>query len=117
VNEPGARRPNAGLVVALVATIALGAAFFGTRAPAKGIVIYTTTWCGYCRALRAHLDDAQIPYLDRDVEKSLSGFVGHLIAGGGGVPVAVIDRKVVRGYSETLYAELLAEAGYRAASP
>lgn len=31
-------------------------------------VMYTTTWCGYCRRLKAHLQRAGISYVEVDIE-------------------------------------------------
>lgn len=37
--------------------------------PAAGTVtMFTTTWCGYCRRLKAQMDDAGIAYREVDVE-------------------------------------------------
>ncbi len=36
--------------------------------PAGTVTMFTTTWCGYCRRLKAQMDDAGVPYREVDVE-------------------------------------------------
>ena len=39
-------------------------------APAPGtITMYTTTWCGYCRRLKAQLDREGIGFAEVDIER------------------------------------------------
>lgn len=41
-----------------------------TTAPPPGsVTMFSTVWCGYCRRLKAQLDDAGIPYEEIDVEQ------------------------------------------------
>ena len=38
--------------------------------PAEGqIVMYSTTWCGYCKRLKTQLDSAKIAYTEVNVEE------------------------------------------------
>lgn len=62
------------------------------------VVLYATAWCGYCKKTRALLKQLEIPYIEYDVEKSAEGRLQHYRLGGGGVPVLVLDGKVVRGW-------------------
>ena len=82
------------LVVILIIISATGwAAYAGVKAyytPASGardIVIYTTQWCPYCKALRNTLERYQIPYTEYDTEKSLHGLLAYQVLGRQGVPV------------------------------
>ncbi|HEV2783849.1 MAG TPA: mycoredoxin [Actinophytocola sp.] len=36
----------------------------------KTVTMYSTTWCGYCRRLKAQLDRDGIPYVEVDIERS-----------------------------------------------
>ena len=40
-----------------------------TPTPAGQPIIYTTTWCGYCRRLKSQLDRAGIPVTEIDIER------------------------------------------------
>lgn len=36
--------------------------------PVGTVTVFTTTWCGYCRRLKAQMDDAGLSYREVDVE-------------------------------------------------
>ena len=80
---------------------------------AIGVVIYTTAWCGYCAALRAHLDAHGIPYTDRDVETSVAGSMGFWALRGRGVPVSAIGPEVIHGFNLAGINRALTALGYR----
>lgn len=62
------------------------------------VILYTTSWCGYCERLRNDLDRAQIPFEERDIERSDTFREEHRKLGGRGVPVTVIGDEVIPGY-------------------
>jgi mycoredoxin len=66
----------------------------------SGVVLYSATWCGYCRSARELLKREQIPFTEHDIETSDHGKKIYRALGGGGIPVLEIGKKVVRGYSE-----------------
>jgi glutaredoxin len=76
------------------------------------IVIYTTAWCAYCAALRAHLDARDIPYTDHDVETTLQGGMGWWTLRGRGVPVSVIGPEIVHGFDLPAIDRALIALGY-----
>lgn len=63
------------------------------------VVMYATAWCSYCRKTRDFLKAKGIKFREYDIEKSQEGRRQHTALGGGGVPVLVINGKVVRGYN------------------
>jgi glutaredoxin len=64
----------------------------------KQVVIYTTTWCGYCKALRNALVANKIPFTEHDVEQSFEGQLGFWTLRARGVPVSVVGPQVIHGY-------------------
>jgi len=66
---------------------------------APEIVIYTTTWCGFCRKMVEELDTRGLSYTNRDIEHD-PGARDELVrlVGSTAVPVTVIGGKVIRGY-------------------
>ena len=79
--------------------------------------MYSTSWCGYCRAARAWLASRGIAYVDHDVEREPDARARmHAINPGGGVPVFEIDGTVVHGFSadhlERAIAQASAAAGF-----
>lgn len=76
-------------------------------AAGKEVVMYSTSWCGYCRKARAYLQANEIGFIEYDIEKSRKGFEEHKALGGGGIPVVVIDGQVIRGYNPSKMTRLL----------
>lgn len=64
------------------------------------VVLYATSWCGYCAATRELFEQNGIRYRELDIEKSTEGYEGHKKLGGRGVPVIVVGDEVVHGYNE-----------------
>ncbi len=63
------------------------------------VVLFATSWCGYCAKTRQFFAANHIDYLELDVEKSEQGQRGYAKLGGNGVPIVVIDDiTVIRGY-------------------
>lgn len=95
-----------------------GAAWlYGPRAESKEIILYTTTWCSYCESLRLYMKAYGIPYIERDVEKSLAGLLGFWAVGGRGVPVSVVGEQVVYGYDMDKIDGALRKLGYSIKEP
>jgi len=85
--------------------------------PPGGVVILTTPWCGYCAALRRHLQDNGIAYTDIDVEAGWRGEWAFRAVRARGVPVTVVGQEVVYGLmrrdGSSRLDEVLEAAGYR----
>jgi mycoredoxin len=64
----------------------------------NNVILYATTWCGYCKKTRAFLAENNISYIEYDVEKSEEGRKQLQALGGQGVPVLDIKGTVVLGY-------------------
>ena len=62
------------------------------------VVLYATSWCGYCKKTRELLSEHGIAYTEYDIEKSVKGERDYKALEGRGVPLMVIDGEVVRGY-------------------
>ena len=81
----------------------------GVHAPAR-IVLYSATWCGWCRKAKAHLDAEGIDYEIRDIDNPAN--LEELVAKTGqkGIPVLDVGGKVVTGFSPDQYDRLIREA-------
>ncbi len=67
--------------------------------PATYVTMYSTEWCGYCAKMRAFMERRNIAYDDLDIEKSVQAKRNFEALGGKGVPLLVVNKQVVRGYS------------------
>ena len=78
-----------------------------TPAEQPAVVMYATTWCGYCAAAREFFAANGIRYVERDIEQS-SVFRDELRRlGGNGVPLIVVGEETVNGYNEARLRGLL----------
>ena len=65
------------------------------------VILYATSWCGYCAKTRELLQENSIPYYEYNIESSQVGREQHKNLGGRGVPVLLINGVVVKGYNPT----------------
>jgi len=106
----------------LLVLLAFGAAFWFGRpllqqplpnvAAAVGgeqpeVLLYSTAWCGYCRASREFFAANSIRYTEHDIEKSSVALGQHRKLGGNGVPLIVVGDAVIKGYSEAALRQTL----------
>lgn len=62
------------------------------------VVLYGTSWCGYCAKTRAFFKEKKIDFVDLDIEKSADAKKAHAALGGGGVPTVLIGNRKIQGY-------------------
>ncbi|MCP3957354.1 MAG: glutaredoxin family protein [bacterium] len=79
------------------ATVDKPAAELDTSEPK--IIMYSTSWCGFCRRARQLLTDLGAEFVEKDIEKSAEARreYGAKVRGSG-VPVFDFDGTIVRGY-------------------
>ena len=63
------------------------------------VILYATSWCGYCKKTREFLNENSIPFYEYDIEKSSVGYDQYRAIGGRGVPVLLVKQNVIRGYN------------------
>jgi glutaredoxin len=62
--------------------------------------MYSTSWCGYCARARTYFKQNNIPFTERDIEKSAKAQkIFNDKYGGGGVPLLVYSGKTMRGFT------------------
>jgi mycoredoxin len=71
------------------------------------VVLYATDWCGYCRKTREFFKENNIAYTEYDIEKSAEAKSNYDQLNGRGIPVVVINGKVIDGYNPGLMKKLL----------
>jgi glutaredoxin len=63
------------------------------------VILYATSWCGYCKKTRQFLNENSISFYEYDIEKSAIGHDQYRAIGGRGVPVLLVNKNVIRGYN------------------
>jgi glutaredoxin len=82
-----------------------------SAAPAAGpVVMYSTSWCGYCAQARAYFASKRISYQEHDVEKSTAAHAEFKRLGGRGVPLILHGGQMMSGFSERSFEALLARS-------
>ena len=100
------------IALGLFAIDRVAAHLYLPKAGSTSVVIYSTSWCPYCKSLRKTLETYDIPFTEHDTEKSLQGLLGFWALRGRGVPVSVIGEQVIHGYDGQEITDALVNAGY-----
>lgn len=73
-----------------------------------GVVLFSASWCGYCRLARGYLAQKGIEYQEVDVDTP-AGKLAFVQAGGrGGVPLLIANGHKLRGFTVQAYDTLFA---------
>ena len=71
---------------------------------AHEVILYTTSWCPYCRKAKAFFDARGITYTEYDVEKDGEAARRKKELGStGGVPFAIVNGERISGFSPSQY--------------
>lgn len=65
------------------------------------VIVYSTTWCAFCKTEKQWLDHLNIPYVEKDIEKDAKAHKELLDKIGGdfkGVPVTDIAGDIILGF-------------------
>lgn len=64
------------------------------------VILYGTSWCGYCARARAYFNHRHVPFVDKDVEADPAAAQELLAKVGsyGGVPVIDVGGTIIRGF-------------------
>jgi len=65
------------------------------------VMMYSTSWCGYCKKARKYFDANAIPYTDYDIEKDHAAKRRYDLMNAEGVPVILVGKKRMNGFSES----------------
>jgi glutaredoxin-like YruB-family protein len=75
------------------------------------VIIYSTTWCGYCGMLKKYLDDKGVKWIEKDIEKDASAYEELMQKTNGdfrGVPVSDVKGNIVLGFDRPAIDNFLA---------
>ena len=64
------------------------------------VVLYATSWCGYCVKTRELFAREGVVYREVDIERDPAGRAQHKALGGRGVPVVDARGQIIYGYNE-----------------
>ena len=62
------------------------------------VIMYSTSWCPYCAKAREFLQQANIPFEEKDIEASPQAAAEHRALGGIGIPLLKIRATTIDGF-------------------
>lgn len=68
------------------------------KAKGKTVVMYSTSWCGYCKQAARYFRTNNIPFEEHDIEKSKKAARDYKKLNGRGVPLILIGDKRMNGF-------------------
>ena len=74
-------------------------ALISKRSVSQAVVMYSTSWCGYCKQARRYFQHNNIAFAEYDVEKSDKGKRDYKKMNGRGVPIILVGDKRMNGFS------------------
>ncbi len=72
-----------------------------TDAADSKVIIYSTTWCAFCKTEEQYLQKLGVAYVKKDVEQDKEAYEELMKKNGGnfqGVPVTDIDGEIILGF-------------------
>lgn len=78
------------------------------------VIVYSTSWCGFCRSEKQYFDSKNIAYEDKDVEKDASAqkeLLEKIDGNFQGVPVTDIGGDIILGFDRPKIDETLKKHG------
>lgn len=73
--------------------------FFNEKNVSKKVVMYSASWCGYCKKARNYFNSQGISFSELDIEKDAQAKQQYDSMGGRGVPVILVGKKRMNGFS------------------
>jgi mycoredoxin len=88
--------------------------------PPKAVILYSAAWCGLCAQIRTCLKASDVPFEERDVEKSMRRDVEKSMRASAewwalrvrGVPVTLVGSELVYGFDTKKLTSTLDSAGF-----
>lgn len=65
------------------------------------VIVYSTTWCAYCKMLKKYLGDKNIDFIEKDIEndaKAHEELMSKIDGNFRGVPVSDVNGTIVLGF-------------------
>ncbi len=70
-----------------------------SKETSKDVVMYSASWCGYCKQARRYFKKKKIAFDEYDVEKSQKGEIDYRKSGSNGLPLILVGNKRMNGFS------------------
>ncbi|MEO8384308.1 MAG: glutaredoxin family protein [Betaproteobacteria bacterium] len=69
--------------------------------PQPEVIMYSASWCGYCKASREFFKDHRVRFTELDIENTAEGAEAYEKLGRGGIPLIFVGGEEIRGFDES----------------
>lgn len=76
---------------------------------APKVILYSASWCGYCKKAVAYMNQNRINFEELDIETNKSAKRDYERAPGRGIPYLVRGKESIRGFSKARYDRFFSE--------
>ncbi|MEH6617072.1 MAG: DUF4124 domain-containing protein [Porticoccus sp.] len=76
----------------------------------RKVVMYSAVWCGVCKKARRYFQQEGIPFKEYDIESSRKGRQDFAKLNGRGVPIILVGKQQMSGFSADRFKRMYAEA-------
>jgi len=77
-----------------------------TQVKNKTVIMYSTSWCGYCKKAARHFRKNNIPFQEYDIEKNRKAAKTYKKLNGRGVPLILVGKKRMTGFDANRFDRL-----------
>ena len=78
---------------------------------AEPVVMYSASWCGYCRKARNYFNTHGVSFNEYDIETSAKGQHDYQQLGARGVPVILVGSQRLNGFSPAAFESIYKPSG------
>lgn len=71
------------------------------------VIMYSTSWCGYCKKARNYFHENNISYVEYDIEKDEKAHQQYKNMGATGVPVILVGKRRMNGFNAAGFEKML----------
>lgn len=76
------------------------------RSSRQQVVMYSAEWCGVCDKAKSYFKKNQIPFRELDIDKSKEARAGFDKLNGKGVPIILVGKKRMNGFSPARFEKM-----------
>lgn len=67
------------------------------------VIMYSTSWCGYCKKAKQYFKSKNIPFTEYDIENNARAKRQYKKMNGQGVPIILVGKKRLNGFSKSSF--------------
>ena len=110
------KKPGGGVVeqvevkVNTITSLSISESSFLDALDRRQVVMYSAVWCGVCKKARRYFQQQGISFKEYDIEKSRKGRQDFAKLNGRGVPIILVGKQQMSGFSADRFQRMYAEA-------